>query len=97
MASAQRMKPQPPRDQILNNKDENRIIPAVSRQQEGYFNPVDVKKAKGKNMKNSHDRNKRLGILRQAAARRDNLFSNIRSQSLYDWYKYLKQSGRFHL
>ena len=93
MASAQRMKPQPPRDQILNNKDEKRRRPAVSRQQD--FAPVDMKKARGKNIKKSE--NKRLGIARQAATRRENLISNIRSQSLYEWYKYLKQSGRFNL
>ena len=81
-----------PKDQILNNKVQNRIKPTVSRQQVGSSAPVDMKKASEKNIKK-----KKMEIVRQAATRRESLISNIQSQSLYEWYKYLKESGRFNL
>ena len=88
-SSAHRMKSQP-RKQIINNKVENRIRPAsVSRQQVGSNAPVDLKKTRGQNMI--------LKIVRGAATRRKSLISNTRSPSLYEWYKYLKESGRFNL
>ena len=37
-----------------------------------------------------------MEIVRQAVTRRESLISNILSQSLDEWYKYLKQSGRFN-
>ena len=47
-------------------------------------------------IKTSAVENKGLEIDR-SNLRRENAFSNIKSESLYDWYKYLKQSGRFKL
>ena len=90
--SAQQMKSHP-RDIISNNNVEHKIRP-VSRQQvdSGSYVAVDMKKEIGKNMKK-----KELKIIRLAASRRESLISSTPSQSLYEWYKYLKQSGRFNL
>ena len=81
---------QQPRDQILNNKAENRIV--------GSSAPVDLKKtSETNNLNNSYNQTNTVGIVHQVATRRKSLISNTRSESLYDWYKYLKQSGRFNL
>ena len=72
------------RDQILNNKVENRIV--------GSYAPVALKKTN--NLNNSYNQTNTLGIV---GPRRESLISNTLSESLYDWYKYLKQSGRFNL
>ena len=77
---------QQPRDQILNNKVENGIG--------GSYAPVDLKKTSETNMNNSYNKTNTLGIV---GPRRESLISNTLSESLYDWYKYLKQSGRFNL
>ena len=91
--SAQQMKSHP-RDIISNNKVEHKIRPEVSRQQvdSGSYVPVDMKKGIEKNVKK-----KELNIIRLAASRQESLISSTPSQSLYEWYKYLKQSGRFNL
>ena len=82
---------QQPRDQILNNKVENRIVVGSSA-------PVDLKKtSETNNPNNSYNQTNTVGIVHQVATRRKSLISNTRSESLYDWYKYLKQSGRFNL
>ena len=44
-----------------------------------------------------YEKEKNSKLSREAATRRESLISNIQSQSLYEWYKYLKQSGRFNL
>ena len=68
-----------------------------TREQVGSYAPVDMKKTSGKNRKNPYSQTKTQGIVRKAATRRKSLISNTRSQSLYEWYEYLKQSGRFSL
>ena len=83
--------------------DRRRTVSSLSSQQVGLptsrlRRPAASKKrtSPGLNIKTSALENKGLEIDRWNS-RRENGFSNMKSESLYDWYKYLKQSGRFKL
>ena len=81
--------------------DMRRTISSLSPQQAGRVSsrrrrPVGSQKRRTLNFKTSAVENKGLEI-DPSNLRRENAFSNMKSESLYDWYKYLKQSGRFKL
>ena len=80
----------------LEKRTDTRRGPVLSRQGLVSLPGNNLRTTEQLNIKTSGLENKGMEIGR-SNLKQENSFSNMKTESLYDWYEYLKQSGRFKL